>query len=142
MTDLLTFISKIIADVPPYYAELVVIGVADASDERVTGDTELFMDDERFRVFDLRGAQDVRGVGALSTDIGDTIRVLLVDNNTATTWLDGLTRSFLDKKDRIEFKEGWVERPKGRSIIVMFYGATNITHLPGLLREPIVQFVK
>ena len=142
MTDLLTFISKIIEDAPPYYAELFVIGVADASDERVMRDTELFMDDERFRVFDLRGAQDVRGIGALSVDIGGTIRVLMVDNNTSTTWLDRLTRSFLDKKDRIEFNDGWVERPKGQSIVVMFYGATNITELPRLLREPIVQFVK
>lgn len=142
MTDLLTFISKVLADLPPYHAELVVIGAADASEERVTRDMELFMDDERFRVFDLRGAQDVFGIGALSTDIGDTIRVLLVDNNTATTWLERLTRSFLDRKDRIDFKEGWVERHKGRSIVVMFYGASDITHLPGLLREPIVQFVK
>ncbi len=142
MTDLLEFISKIIADVPPYYAELVVIGAADPSDERVTRDIELFMDDERFRVFDLRGAPDVRGMGALSTDIGEAVRVLLVDSHTSTMWLDRLTRSFLDKKDRIDFKEGWVERPKGRSIIVMFYGAKNITELPGLLRKPIVQFVK
>ena len=142
MTDLIEFISKVLADLPTYYAELVVIGAADASDERVTRDIELFMDDERFRVFDLRGAQDVRGIGALSTDIGEAVRVLLVDSNTSTTWLERLTRSFLDKKDRIDFKEGWVERPKGRSIIVMFYGAKNITELPGLLREPIVQFVK
>ena len=142
MTDLIEFISKVLADLPPYYAELVVIGATDASDERVTRDIELFMDDERFRVFDLRGAQDIRGIGALSTDIGEAVRVLLVDSNTSTTWLERLTRSFLDKKDRIDFKEGWVERPKGRSIIVMFYGAKNITELPGLLREPIVQFVK
>lgn len=142
MTDLLTFISKVLADLPPYHAELVVIGAADASDERVARDIELFMDDQRFRVFDLRGAQDVRGIGALSVDIGDAVRLLLVDNNTATSWLDRLTRAFLDRKDRINFKEGLVERPEGRSIVIIWYGATNIADLPPLLREPIVQFVK
>ena len=142
MTDLLTFISNVLADLPSYHAELVVIGAADASDERVTRDIELFMDDERFRVFDLRGAQDIRGIGALSVDVGDAVRALLVDNKTATSWLDRLTRAFLDRKNQINFKEGQVERPNGRSIVIIWYGATNIEDLPPLLREPIVQFVK
>jgi hypothetical protein len=142
MTDLPTFISKVLADLPSYHAELVIIGAPYASDERVMRDIEVFMDDERFRVFDLRGANDVQGVGALSVDIGGTVRLLLVDDNTATSWLDRLTRAFLDRKDRIDFKEGWVERPKGRSIVIIWYGATNIADLPPMLREPIVQFVK
>ena len=143
MTDLLRFISELLAELPSYHAELVVIGAADAGDERVTRDIELFMEDDRFRVFDLRGGPEMRGIGALATDIDDdAVRLLLVDNNTATSWLDRLTRAFLDRKHRIEFKEGWVERPQGRSIVIIWYGATTIADLPPLLREPVVQFVK
>ena len=142
MTDLVTFISKVLADHPSYQAELVVIGAADDSDERVTADIVAFLAERRFSVFDLRGAEDIKGVAALSSDAGDAVRLLMVDKSTATSWLDRLARAFLDRKDRIDFNEGWVERPAGRSIVVIWYGATNIADLPPLLRAPIVQFVK
>jgi hypothetical protein len=82
----------------------------------------------------------VRGVGALAADVGEAVRLLLVDTDTSQEWLHRLARTFLDGGDRIEFAEGWVARPPGRSIVVLYYGATAIDDLPSLLGEVIVQF--
>ena len=141
MADLPAFISGVLADLPARHAELLVIGAADASDERVMRDIEALTDDKRFRVFDLRRSPNIRGIGALATDIGDAVRVLLVDIDTETKWLQRLTRAFLDGRNQIEFAEGSVERRQGQGIVIVWYGATDIAHLPSILREPIVQFV-
>lgn len=141
VTDLRAYVSRLLADLTPHLAELVVIGAADATDERVKRDIEAVIGDQRFRVFDLRGAPDTRGVGALASDIGDAIRLLLVDKHTATSWLHRLTRAFLDGNDRVNFEGGWVERSRGRSIVIVWYGAVEVADFPQILREPIVQFV-
>ncbi len=139
--DLPSFIKSVLVDLTPDLAELVVIGAADASEERVERDIEAVLGEGGFRVFDLRGAADIRGIGALATEVGEAVRVLLINGETATGWLDRLTRAFLDGKDRSAFKEGFVERPRGRSIVVICYGATEIGDLTPMLREPVVQFI-
>jgi hypothetical protein len=140
-TDLPAYVSRLLGDLTPHLAELVVIGAADAAEERVRRDIEALLGDQGFRVFDLRGASDTRGIGALAADIGDAVRLLLVDRHTAGSWLRRLTRAFLDGTDRIVFEGGWVERSPRRSIVIVWYGAAEIADLPPLLREPIVQFV-
>jgi hypothetical protein len=118
----------------------VVIGRSHSTDEQVDDDAVAILSDDRFRVFDLRGAPDVRGVGALATEVGEAVRLLLVDADTSEEWLHRLARAFLDGQDRIEFAEGSVEHPLGRSIVVVHYGAATIEDLPWFLREVIVQF--
>lgn len=97
--------------------------------------------DQRFCVFDLRGAPNICGIGALADDIGDAVRLLLVDRHTEGSWLHHLVWAFLDGSERINFEVGWVERLQSQSIVIIWYGATDITDLPAILREPIVQFV-
>lgn len=136
-----TFVASLLAELPGRHAELVVIGAAEATAERVQNDIKALLADGRFRVFDLRGAPDVRGVGALATDVGDAVRMLLIDQATASGWIGRLARSFLDGRNRIEFAQGWVERPPDRSIVIVQYGAVEIDDLAPIIREPIVQFI-
>jgi len=114
------FVSVLLADLTPRPAELVVIGAADSEDGRVERDIESVMSDGRFCVFDLRGAPDVRGVGALASEVGDAVRLLLVDGRTAAPWRERLARAFLDGDDGIDFGVGRVERPRGRSVVIVW----------------------
>ncbi|MGB5761567.1 MAG: FRG domain-containing protein [Sedimenticolaceae bacterium] len=141
VADLPEFVASLLDELTPRLAELVVIGAADASEERVGRDIEAALGDRRFCVFDLRGATDIRGEGALATDVGKMVRLLMIDGTTATEWLQRLTRAFLDGNHRITLAEGWVERPRDRSIVVVHYGAKGIGDLAPILREPIVQFI-
>ncbi|MBU0943780.1 MAG: FRG domain-containing protein, partial [Proteobacteria bacterium] len=141
VADLPSFIKGLLIELPTRLAELVVIGADDAREGRVQHDIEAVLGDSSFRVFDLRGATDLNGVAALATDVADVVRLLLVDDATAQGWLHGLARAVLDEKECIEFKEGWVERQKGRSIVVVHYGAKEIQDFAPILRELIVQFI-
>jgi hypothetical protein len=131
----------LVKELSPALSELVVLGAADAGAARVERDIETVLNCEGLCVFDLRGAVDRKGLGALASDVGDAVRLLLVDAETATGWLGRLVRAFLDGKERIEFPEGWVPRPLGRPIVIVYYGAREIGELPPILREPIVQFI-
>jgi hypothetical protein len=141
VSDLPTYVMTLLAELSPDLAEFVVIGAADASAERVQRDLEAALRDTQFRLFDLRGASDDRGIGALAADIGDAVRLLLVNGDTARTWLNRLAQAFLDGDERIMFERGWVARPRGRSVVVVWYGAVEIGDLEPILTEPIVQFI-
>lgn len=141
VASLPAFVKRTLADLTPHLAELVVIGAADASVERVERDLEAVLADKEFRVFDLRGAPELRGVGALATDIGDAVRLLLIDGKTAPNWIHRLTRACLDGKECVVFEQGRIDRPEGRSVVIVQYGAREIEDLAPILREPIVQFI-
>lgn len=141
VASLPSFVKNLLIELPARHGELVVIGAADASEARIQRDIETVLADPHFRVFDLRGAPDIRGIGALATDIGNAVRLLLIDDKTAQGWLGRLARAFLDNKKEIVFNEGSIERPSGRSIVIVQYGATEIADVPPILREPIVQFI-
>lgn len=137
-TELPAFIMSVLDDLPDDLGELVVIGVAEDTDERVTRDVEVFLADARLRVFDVRGAADVVCVGALATEVGQAVRVLLVNGASADAWLRGLTRAALNGDHRIEFAQGFVERPPGMSIVIVYYGAADISELPECLAEQLI----
>jgi hypothetical protein len=141
VVNLPSFVKNLLIELPGRHGELVVIGAADSSEARIQRDIETVLADPHFRVFDLRGAPDIRGIGALATDIGDAVRLLLIDDKTAQRWLGRLARAFLDNKEQIVFNEGSIERPRGRSVVIVQYGATEIADVPPILREPIVQFI-
>src|SRR5205823_2730609 len=100
---------------PPYLDVLASVCHIHAAlqAERAGRDIEAALADSRFRVFDLRGASDRTGIGALATDVGTAVRLLLIDGETAPAWLERLVRAVLDDRDRIEFAEGSVDRPPG-----------------------------
>jgi hypothetical protein len=141
VAELPAYVMGLLAELTPELAELVIVGAANARADRVDRDILAVLADGRLQVFDLRGAPDRRGIGALATDVGGAVRVLLVDADTATGWLERLARAFLDGKERIAYAEGWVERRPGQPIVVVYYGASEIGELPEILREPIVQFI-
>jgi hypothetical protein len=141
VAELPAYVMGLLGELSPELAELVIVGAANARADRVERDIKAILDDGRLRVFDLRGAPNPRGIGALATDVGDAVRLLLVDAGTATGWIERLARAFLDGKERIAFAEGWVERRSGQPIVILYYGASEIVGLPEILREPIVQFI-
>jgi hypothetical protein len=139
---LIPFVMRLLNDLPQQLAELVLIGVRDDKPQRVQADIEAALAAPLVRVFDLRGARDANGIAALATDAGESVRLLLVDAATSTDWMARLTRAVLDGRDRVRFEEGWVARPTGQSIVLVHYGATDITDLPPALQQiPIIQFI-
>jgi hypothetical protein len=139
---LIPFVMRLLNDLPQQLAELVLIGVRDDKPQRVQADIEAALAAPLVRVFDLRGVRDANGIAALATDAGESVRLLLVDAATSTDWMARLTRAVLDGRDRVRFEEGWVARPTGQSIVLVHYGATDITDLPPALQQiPIIQFI-
>jgi len=141
VASLPAYVMRLLKELSPNLSELVVVGAADAGAARVARDIETALDYGGLCVFDLRGAVDRKGLGALATDVDVAVRLFLVDADTATGWLGRLVRAFLDGKDGIEFPEGWVARPSGRPIVIVYYGAQEIGGLPRILQDPIVQFI-
>jgi hypothetical protein len=140
--SVLDAIVETLADLPSSLARLVAFGARTATDERVDDDIAAALGDPLFRVFDLRGGSDGRAIGALAADVGEAVRLLLVDSSSSTGWLGQLVRAVLDERDRVEFAEGWVELPPERSIVVVYYGATSIDELPeALVHVDVLQFV-
>ena len=140
--SVLDTVSVLLDELPRTVLKLVAIGARDASDERVSRDIEAALADSRFRVFDLRGATDRTGIGALATDVGTAVRLLFIDGETASAWLERLVRAVLDDRDRIEFAEGWVDRPPGSSFVIVHYGAAGMADLlPPLAQAPIMEFI-
>ena len=130
--------SELLDDVPPSVTQLIALGVRDAADERVEQDIQAALNNPRFRVFDLRGARDVNGIAALATDIGEAVRLLFVDAETSQEWLGRLVRASLDRRERIEFAQGWVELPADQQVVVVCYGAATIADMPRALADVLI----
>ena len=140
--SLLDAVSELLDDLPASVTRLIAYGARDVTDERVERDIEAALGNPRFRVFDLRGAPDMRGIGALATDIGEAVRLLLIDAETSEGWLHQLVRASLDGRERIEFAQGWVELPPEQRVVAVYYGATTIEDMPRALADVlIVQFI-